>query len=455
MNCPNCGAEISKHTKFCSNCGYNLSNSENTGASEAAGKISEDQQTDYTVDPDVTVLTEPKTDLESESAVDSDETILIKNEPEADSDETAPAESTAFLDNTQYIPDYDPEDLDPTTISSIDPAQFSVVSSGVDSVDCHQTKDSSKTLRFVAIGLLAAVLVVGGLVITWIVRAHQNDSSQRGSVQQRIASYQQQIDAINVNPNGDSNRSDLLNQYKQLDQIAQQISSDQQAGQFRMPNGNDDNGLTILTSSISDQQKRIRNWFDADYKRRLSSNSFTDTDTANTQDKKSVDGKMTELKKLQEDLQNEKIIWGSDTSSGSAFDTYTSKVNEQIKKGQALQSGVDEKDKKEAEKKKKDQKNLEKGLTWVGLYSGDGTDGIPMEVTIQKDGVVVWRVQGEPEVRGTWSGDEKGLTLNFNGQVSQRSEPFTLTSSDGGKTISISSNSSTWNTDHLQKKDTH
>ncbi len=75
-----------------------------------------------------------------------------------------------------------------------------------------------------------------------------------------------------------------------------------------------------------------------------------------------------------------------------------------------------------------------------------------MEVVIQKDGTVIWRTGGQPEVRGTWTGDESKLELNFNGQVSGRSEPFTLSSTNGGRTVTISSQSSTWNTDTLSRK---
>ncbi|MBF0946626.1 MAG: zinc-ribbon domain-containing protein [Atopobium sp.] len=34
MNCPNCGAEIGKHAKFCSNCGQKLSDVVDVGRRE-------------------------------------------------------------------------------------------------------------------------------------------------------------------------------------------------------------------------------------------------------------------------------------------------------------------------------------------------------------------------------------------------------------------------------------
>ena len=306
-----------------------------------------------------------------------------------------------------------------------------------------------------AFGLLAAVLVVGVLAIAWVIQSHQDDAAKRSAVQQRIATYQEQIESVGVDPRSDSSRVELLNQYEKLNEIEEQIQADQKNGQFRMPNGSDDTGINVLNSSISDRQKSIRDWFEADYKRRLTANSFNDTDTANTMDQKSVANKLVELQALLGDIEHEKVIWGDDTGNNSTYDSYHSRVSDQIKKGETLKSGVAEKTKKEQEQKDKDKKSEEdrkKAQKWVGTYSGTGTDGKPMEVVIQKDGTVIWRTGGQPEVRGTWTGDESKLELDFNGQVSGRSEPFTLSSTNGGRTVTISSQSSTWNTDTLSRK---
>ncbi|MBS6386065.1 MAG: hypothetical protein KH394_03205 [Atopobium sp.] len=279
-----------------------------------------------------------------------------------------------------------------------------------------------------AFGLLAAVLVVGVLAIAWVIQSHQDDAAKRSAVQQRIATYQEQIESVGVDPRSDSSRVELLNQYEKLNEIEEQIQADQKNGQFRMPNGSDDTGINVLNSSISDRQKSIRDWFEADYKRRLTANSFNDTDTANTMDQKSVANKLVELQALLGDIEHEKVIWGDDTGNNSTYDSYHSRVSDQIKKGETLKSGVAEKTKKEQEQKDKDKKSEE------------------------EDGTVIWRTGGQPEVRGTWTGDESKLELDFNGQVSGRSEPFTLSSTNGGRTVTISSQSSTWNTDTLSRK---
>ena len=532
MNCPNCGAEIGKHAKFCSNCGQKLSdvadvadvanvadaaNVEKTDAlaesTEPAPETAPDNSTTATeaiapaeadepaetvtdadtadpddADPDATVLAEYPTDDEdavaaetslleataddsyispdeAPTAVTDSDTVADANadaDADADADPTviansnaADEEPTTFINDPDRINVFTADDLDSTAISHFDPSQFTVVSSGPSSVERKQTKDGSDSLRKVAFGLLAAVLVVGVLAIAWVIQSHQDDAAKRSAVQQRIATYQEQIESVGVDPRSDSSRVELLNQYEKLNEIEEQIQTDQKNGQFRMPNGSDDTGINVLNSSISDRQKSIRDWFEADYKRRLTANSFNDTDTANTMDQKSVANKLVELQALLGDIEHEKVIWGDDTGNNSTYDSYHSRVSDQIKKGETLKSGVAEKTKKEQEQKDKDKKSEEdrkKAQKWVGTYSGTGTDGKSMEVVIQKDGTVIWRIGGQPEVRGTWTGDESKLELDFNGQVSGRSEPFTLSSTNGGRTVTISSQSSTWNTDTLSRK---
>ena len=519
MNCPNCGAEIGKHAKFCSNCGQKLSDvadatdvadvektdalAESTEpapetaldnspvATEVIAPAEADDPVDTATnsdvaDPDTTVLAEYPADDEDAAAAETslleataddsyispdeaptvvagtaaelDPTTVVDPDAVADADPTVIAdaeEPTTFINDPDRINVFTTDDIDSTAISHFDPSQFTVVSSGPSSVERKQTKDGSDALRKVAFGLLAAVLVVGALAVAWVFQSHQDDAAKRSAVQQRIASYQEQIESVGVNPSSDSSRVELLNQYEKLDQIEEQITGDQKNGQFRLPNGTDDSGVNILNSSISDGQKRIRDWFEADYKRRLAANSFNDTDSATTLDLKSVSNRLVELQALLGDIEHEKEIWGNDTGANSTYDSYHSRVSDQIKKGESLKSGVAEKNKKEQEQKDKDKKSEEdrkKAQKWVGTYSGTGTDGKSMEVVIQKDGTVIWRIGGQPEVRGTWTGDENKLELNFNGQVSGRSEPFTLSSTNGGKTVTISSQSSTWNTDTLSRK---
>ncbi len=471
MNCPNCGAEIDKNTNFCSNCGQKLSDAADvtdaTDVADAAdaADTADVEKTDVPAEstepvpetaPDnsttaTEVISPAESDMPTETVTDPDATILAEHP----ADDTTAEESTTFINDPDRINVFTTDDLDSTAISHFDPSQFTVISNGPGSVERKQTQDGSDVLRKVAFGLLAAVLVVGALAIAWVIHSHQDDAARRNAVQQRIASYQEQIKSVDVNPASDSSRAELLNQYEKLDQIEEQITGDQKNGQFRLPNGTDDSSVNVLNSSISDGQKKIREWFEADYKRRLAANSFNDTDSATTLDLKSVANRLVELQALLGDIENEKEIWGNDTGTNSTYDSYHSRVSDQIKKGESLKSGVTEKNKNEQEKKDKDKKSEEdrkKAEKWVGTYSGTGTDGKSMEVVIQKDGTVLWRIGGQPEVRGTWTGDESKLELNFNGQVSGRSEPFTLSSTNGGKTVTISSQSSTWNTDTLSRK---
>ena len=358
MNCPNCGAEISKHAKFCSNCGQKLSDvadaadvanvadvektdalaestepapeaapDNSTTATEVIAPAEADEPAETVTDPDATVLAEYPVDDEDTTAaetslleVSADDSYITPDEAptvvagpaadtnttavansavadadaEADADPTAIANSnaadeepTTFINDPDRIDVFTSNDVDSTAISHFDPSQFTVVSSGPSSVERKQTEDGSDSLRKVAFGLLAAVLVVGVLAIAWVIQSHQDDAAKRSAVQQRIATYQEQIESVGVDPRSDSSRVELLNQYEKLNEIEEQIQTDQKNGQFRMPNGSDDTGINVLNSSISDRQKSIRDWFEADYKRRLTANSFNDTDTANTMDQKS------------------------------------------------------------------------------------------------------------------------------------------------------------------------
>ena len=96
-----------------------------------------------------------------------------------------------------------------------------------------------------AFGLLAAVLVVGVLAIAWVIQSHQDDAAKRSAVQQRIATYQEQIESVGVDPRSDSSRVELLNQYEKLNEIQEQIQTDQKNGQFHLPNGTDDRESTF------------------------------------------------------------------------------------------------------------------------------------------------------------------------------------------------------------------
>ena len=89
---------------------------------------------------------------------------------------------------------------------------------------------------------------------------------------------------------------------------------------------------------------------------------------------------------------------------------------------------------------------------WVGTYTGIGTDGKKLEIVLKSDGTVTYREGDKKTTEGTWSGDENTVKISFGGRISTRSEPFTITSKDGGRTIAVSSDSGTWQTDYLTKR---
>ena len=260
MNCPNCGAEISKHAKFCSNCGQKLSDvtdaadvektdalaestepapetapDNSTTATEVIAPAEADEPAETVTDQDATVLAEYPVDDEDTTAAETsllevpaddsyitpdeaptavtDSDAVADTDADADADPTviansnaAAEEPTTFINDPDRINVFTADDLDSTAISHFDPSQFTVVSSGPSSVERKQTKDGSDTLRKVAFGLLAAVLVVGVLAIAWVIQSHQDDAAKRSAVQQRIATYQEQVESVGVDPRSDSSR---------------------------------------------------------------------------------------------------------------------------------------------------------------------------------------------------------------------------------------------------------
>ena len=194
MNCPNCGAEIGKHAKFCSNCGQKLSDvadvadvekpdalAESTepapetapdnsiAATEVIAPAEADDPVDTATDPDVTdsVATDPdaadpdaaaaETSLLEAPADDSyispDEAptvvagaaaaaVAVADSTAAEDPNAADAEEpTTFINDPDRINVFTSDDIDSTAISHFDPSQFTVVSSGPSSVERKQTED--------------------------------------------------------------------------------------------------------------------------------------------------------------------------------------------------------------------------------------------------------------------------------------------------------------------------
>lgn len=88
---------------------------------------------------------------------------------------------------------------------------------------------------------------------------------------------------------------------------------------------------------------------------------------------------------------------------------------------------------------------------WVGTYGGTSSSGNKIEITINKDGTAIYNKNGE-EFEGVWTENENSINLDFNGQVSEVSEPLIVTQSSDGQSITVESMSETWNADHYQRR---
>ncbi len=88
---------------------------------------------------------------------------------------------------------------------------------------------------------------------------------------------------------------------------------------------------------------------------------------------------------------------------------------------------------------------------WIGTYGGTATSGDKVEITINKNGTAIYNHDGE-EFEGNWTENENSINLDFDGQVSSKSEPLIITLSSDNQSITVESMNSRWNADHYQRR---
>lgn len=455
MLCPHCGTENPDTSTICSNCSESLSDSSDSADStDGADDI---DSTDGTDSPD----SETKHDEDKDSGSEVEPGNSDKPNEQTDSSTAEPDDSQVFSPPTTspFIgDDADGSIFQPSLLSDIDYSQFNVVTDGAvaDGADIPTTLKkprSSKAIKVVGIAVLAVALCVALAGGIWFLVTSQQSSATKSEVQKLEESYRSQVDGIDVSPTEDSSRTDLLATYQDLADIQSKIDGDQAAGKFKLSDGSDDPDLVAVTSSISDKQKKIVDWFSSDYKKRLTASSFDEADSADTLDQETIDSRISALKNLQTDIENERVIWGGNTGKGSDYSSYVNRITEQIAHGNKLSKELQKKNQASAHNAEKNGQPSKKAQDkWVGTYSGMGTDGLSLEIVLSSDGSVVYREGGTKVTNGSWTGDENSAQISFGGQVSSVSEPFTITSSNGGKHIAVSSDSPSWNTDYLDKQ---
>lgn len=459
MLCPHCGTENPDTSTICSNCNESLSDS--TDSADSTDGADDIDSTDGTDSPD----SEAKHDEDKDSGDEVEPGDSDNPNEQTDSSTAEPDDPQVFSPPTTspFIEDdADGSIFQPNLLSDIDYSQFNVVTDGAiaDGADIPTTLKkprSSKAIKVVGIAVLAVALCValcvalaGGI---WFLVTSQQSSATKSEVQKLEESYRSQVDGIDVSPTEDSSRTDLLATYQDLADIQSKIDSDQADGKFKLSDGSDDPDLVAVTSSISDKQKKIVDWFSSDYKKRLTASSFDEADSSDTLDQATIDSRISALKNLQTDIENERVIWGGNTGKGSDYSSYVNRITEQIARGNKLSKELQKKNQASAHNAEKSGQPSKKAQDkWVGTYSGMGTDGLSLEIVLGSDGSVVYREGGTKVTNGSWTGDENSAQISFGGQVSSASEPFTITSSNGGKHIAVSSDSPSWNTDYLDKQ---
>ena len=198
----------------------------------------------------------------------------------------------------------------PGLTSDIDYSQFNVVtgSTGTEHTNApiiFKIPLPNKTIKIIGIAVLAATLCIALASGIWSLVISQQSSATKSEVQKLEESYQSQVDGIDVSPTEDSSRTDLLSAYQDLADIQSKIDDDQAAGKFKLSDDSDDPNLAAVTSSISDKQKKIVDWFSSDYKTRLAASSFDEADSVDTLDQATIDSRISALKNLQADIENE------------------------------------------------------------------------------------------------------------------------------------------------------
>lgn len=397
MRCPNCDAEINDGSVFCTSCGEKIES------------------------PTVEEVTD----------VDMFSSDVRNSEPEV-----TPTTHFPSIVRTRTSRSFD----------SVETPEDTAVVQNAPQVKSSNKKPSSvgKTVLTVVVALvLLCAAGFGG----WMFYKNHQQNARAQEVTDLEKSYSSQIDAVDVDSLiSDGDRSALLAAYNQLADIQTKISADQKDGKFTLSDGNDDSHLKDVTSSITDKQKKIFDWFLNDYKTRLRANSVDASATADNSDATDLNNKLTELKNLQNNLEDEKAVWESNTDKDYSYASFGDKINGQVSKITSLLKGKENQQKEDAQASKSAVNK------WVGTYTGMGTDGKKLEIVLKSDGTVTYREGDKKTTEGTWSGDENTVKISFGGRISTRSEPFTITSKDGGRTIAVSSDSGTWQTDYLTKR---
>lgn len=456
MLCPHCGTENPDTSTICSNCSKSLSDSSDSpDSTDGANGI---DSTDGTDSPD----SETKRDEDKDSGSEVEPGNSDKPNEQTDSSTAVPDGPPVFSPPTMspFIEDdADGSIFQPSLLSNIDYSQFNVVTDGGAVTDGTDTPmvlkkpHSSKAIKVVGIAVLAVALCIALAGGIWFLATSQQSSATKSEVQKLEESYQSQVDGIDVSPTEDSSRTDLLSAYQDLADIQSKIDDDQAAGKFKLSDDSDDPNLAAVTSSISDKREKIVDWFSSDYKTRLAANSFDEADSVDTLDQATIDSRISALKNLQADIENERVIWGGNTGRGSSYSSYVNRITEQIARGNRFSKELQKKNQASVHNAEKNGSPSKKAQDkWVGTYSGMGTDGLSLEIVLGSDGSVVYREGGTKVTNGSWTGDENSAQISFGGQVSSASEPFTITSSNGGKHIAVSSDSPSWNTDYLDKQ---
>lgn len=269
--------------------------------------------------------------------------------------------------------------------------------------------------------IIACVIVVVVALVVGIVGYNMWQADQQKKTEERTAQIQESVDgimqeanALTVNTGEGADRATLLAQYATLQSAKDALASEQQQGNFALPNGSSYD-ITQDVDYLESQMAGIRAWFEQSYTQSLAAASFAEGDTAESLSSSACQQKLDALTALKATIEQEKAIWGDDTGASSTYANLINQIDAQIAKGNELLPQITTREEEEA-------KNSRGFIgSWAWSSMGGGTPMINV-ITFYEDGRFLSQMR-MTQTTSTWS----LVGQASDGRVTVQTDPTTYT----------------------------
>lgn len=238
-----------------------------------------------------------------------------------------------------------------------------------------QDEASSKPRSVSLLAAVAAIVLLLAVVIGYMFWSQEQDrlSAERlTEVQDVYNGFKLQDDAIVVNTGKGANKIVLLQQYADLGNLRDSLESSIESGRLSLLDGTLYD-VSSVRESIPGKMSAISDWVLSDYRMRLSSNSFKKTDTLSNLSKKKCNARLSALKKLKAELDNDVRIMGEDNGQTKEI---ISDIDKQTDKGKKILSKIKKRQKVKASKAKAERRKLEaKANGFIGTWAFEMLNG--------------------------------------------------------------------------------